>query len=179
MKMTENNFNSQNLIETDNKLLNSELVNNLKEKFHSKSINRILLIHPPDGDESLFNYDAGKRGILWSYPPYGLGILASQLKKINKEVDILNLQHEILKSCSLSKNLEEFDFNETWQTLLKEKINKFKPDFVGLTSMFSQSHKVLIQISNFVKNFDKNLIIGAGGVHITNSINDKKHLISL
>ena len=144
------------------------------KKFSSKSINRVLLIHPPDGDESLFNYDAGKRGILWSYPPYGLGLLAAQLKKIEKKVNILNLQHEILQNCRLSKNLEEFDFNKIWKTVVQKRINEFKPDFIGLTSMFSQSHKVLIQISNFIKNFSKNIIIGAGGVHITNSINDKK-----
>ena len=82
------------LIETDNKDLDNNLVKVLIEKFASKSINRVLLIHPPDGDESLFNYDAGKRGILWSYPPYGLGLLAAQLNKIEKKVDILNLQHE-------------------------------------------------------------------------------------
>ena len=40
-----------------------------------------------------------------------MGILASHLKKIEKKVYILNLQHEILKNCRLSYNLEEFDFN--------------------------------------------------------------------
>ena len=83
-------------IETDNKVLDDNLIEVLIKKFASKSINRVLLIHPPDGDESLFNYDAGKRGILWNYPPYGLGILASHLKKIEKKVDILNLQNEML-----------------------------------------------------------------------------------
>jgi|TARA_B100001964_G_scaffold92128_1_gene103432 radical SAM superfamily enzyme YgiQ (UPF0313 family) len=162
------------LIETDNKDLDNNIVKVLKGKFASKSINRVLLIQPPDGDESLFNYDAGKRGILWSYPPYGLGLLSAQLKKIEKKVDILNLQHEILQNCRLSKNLKEFDFNKVWKTAVQKKINEFKPDFIGLTSMFSQSHKVLIEISNFIKNFSNNIIIGAGGVHITNSVNDKK-----
>ena len=82
------NLNKSNIvIKTDNKILDNSLVETLKRKFDSKSINRVLLIHPPDGDESLFNYDAGKRGILWSYPPYGLGLLASQLKKIDKNMD--------------------------------------------------------------------------------------------
>ena len=162
------------LIETDNKDLDNNLVKVLIEKFASKSINRVLLIHPPDGDESLFNYDAGKRGILWSYPPYGLGLLAAQLKKIEKKVDILNLQHEILKNCRLSEKLEEFDFDKVWKNAVQKRINEFKPDFIGLTSMFSQSHRALIQISNFVKSCSEDIIIGAGGVHITNSVNDKK-----
>ncbi len=169
------NLNKSNtVIETDNKILDNNLVEDLKRKFGLKSINRVLLIHPPDGDESLFNYDAGKRGILWSYPPYGLGLLASQLKKIDKKVEILNLQHKILKNCRLSEKLEEFDFDKVWKDAVQKRINEFKPDFIGLSSMFSQSHKALIQISNFVKSFSKDIIIGAGGVHITNSVNDKK-----
>ena len=71
------------LIETDNKVLDNNLVEILIKKFSSKLINRVLLIQPPDTDENLFSYEAGKRGRLYNYPPYGLGLLAAQLKKIN------------------------------------------------------------------------------------------------
>ena len=85
-------LNSPNtLIETDNKILDQNLINKLIKKFGSKSINRVLLMVPPDVDKNQFNYDAAKRGRLYNYSPYGLGLLASQLRKINKKVDILNL----------------------------------------------------------------------------------------
>ena len=168
-------FNSSNtLIETDNKILDSNLAKNLKKKFNSKLINRILLIQPPDSDQRGFNYNAGKRGRLYNYPPYGLGLIASQLRKINKKVDILNLNYEILKGCLTSEKEVEFDFDKIWKTAVKEKIDEFKPDFVGLTSMFSQSHDILVQLSNFIKNSDKSINVGVGGVHVTNSIVDKK-----
>ena len=32
---------------------------------------------------NLFSYEAGKRGRLYNYPPYGLGLLVAHLKKIN------------------------------------------------------------------------------------------------
>ena len=101
--MTLNKNNTNTLIETDNKSLNPDLVKNLKKKFSSKSINNILLIQPPDADKNSFNYAAGKRGRLYNYPPYGLGLLASQLRKIDKKVDILNLNYKILKDCFTSE----------------------------------------------------------------------------
>ena len=62
-----------------------------------------MLIQSPDSDQSGFNYNAGKRGRLYNYPPYGLGLIASQLRKINKKVDILNLNYKILKDCFISE----------------------------------------------------------------------------
>jgi len=172
--MTLNKNSANALIETDNKSLNPDLVKNLKKKFSSKSINNILLIQPPDADKNSFNYAAGKRGRLYNYPPYGLGLLASQLRKINKKVDILNLNYEILKSCMTSENQKDFDFDEIWKKATEKKIKELKPDFIGITSMFSQSHDILIQLSNFITNLDQNIEIGIGGVHVTNSISDKK-----
>ena len=89
--MTLNKNSTNALIETDNKSLNPDLVKNLKKKFSSKSINNILLIQPPDADKNSFNYAAGKRGRLYNYPPYGLGLLASQLRKINKKVEQISV----------------------------------------------------------------------------------------
>ena len=100
------------LIETDNKVLSADLVNSIKKRFGKKTINKVLLIQPPDTDKKSFNYAAGKRGRLYNYPPYGLGLLATQLRKMNKVVDVLNLNYEILKKCSKSANEEEFDFDK-------------------------------------------------------------------
>jgi radical SAM superfamily enzyme YgiQ (UPF0313 family) len=111
---------------------------------------------------------------LYNYPPYGLGLLATQLRKIDKKVDVLNLNYEILKNCQTSKNISEFDFNKIWKDETKKIIEKFQPDFIGITSMFSQSHDVLVQLSNYIKDISKDVEIGIGGVHITNAVSDDK-----
>ena len=166
--------NINKVFKTDSKILDPFLIEDLKKKFGSKSIKRILLIQPPDTGKNEFNYDAGKRGRLYNYPPYGLGFLASQLRKIGIEVDILNLNYEVLKNCLQSDDKTKFDFDKIWKSSAERKIKDFKPNFVGLTSMFSQSHDVLIQISRFIKNFNKEVMIGAGGVHISNSVDEDK-----
>jgi radical SAM superfamily enzyme YgiQ (UPF0313 family) len=137
-------------------------------------VKKILLIQPPDTDSKSFNYAAGKRGRLYNYPPYGLGILAAQLRKLNIQVDILNLNFEILKACNESISKEAFDFDNIWKEAINKKLEKYKPDFVGLTSMFSQSHDILCKISDYITNYSKTIIQGAGGVHITNSVMDPK-----
>mgnify|MGYP006110804085 CR=1 FL=1 len=172
MNMDEKN--NRLLLETDNQNLSADIIKSIKLRFANKKINRVLLIQPPDTDKKSFNYDAGKRGRLYNYPPYGLGLLATQLRKIDKKVDVLNLNYEILKNCQTSKNISEFDFNKIWKDETKKIIEKFQPDFIGITSMFSQSHDVLVQLSNYIKDISKDVEIGIGGVHITNAVSDDK-----
>ena len=80
MNMDEKN--NRLLLETDNQNLSADIIKSIKLRFANKKINRVLLIQPPDTDKKSFNYDAGKRGRLYNYPPYGLGLLATQLRKI-------------------------------------------------------------------------------------------------
>jgi radical SAM superfamily enzyme YgiQ (UPF0313 family) len=163
-----------NLLELDSKNLSSQNVEDIRKIYNNKKIKKILLIQPPDTNLSNFNYAAGKRTRLYNYPPYGLGILAAQIRKLNLEVDILNLNFEILKKCVSSKNEKEFKFNDIWKYELKKKLDNFSPCFVGITSMFSQSHDILCEISEYINHYSSNILQGAGGVHVTNSISDPK-----
>lgn len=148
---------------------------NLREKFNNLNIKKILLIQPPDSDKKIFNFGSAKRGRLWNYPPYGLGVLAKRLQKENIEVEILNLNNEILKFIKLSKISEEnFDFDKVWIESLNKKLSDFKPCLVGLTSMFSQSHEIIMQLSKHIKAKNKHITIAAGGVHVTNSLVEEK-----
>ena len=52
-----------------------------------------------------------------------------------------------------SENQKDFDFDEIWKKATEKKIKELKPDFIGITSMFSQSHDILVQLSNFIKIF--------------------------
>ena len=163
-----------NLLELDSNNLSFQNTQDIKKIYNNKKIKRILLIQPPDTNSSSFNFAAGKRTRLYNYPPYGLGILAAQIRKLNLEVDILNLNFEILKKCVSSINEKEFKFNDVWKNELKKKLDNFNPCFVGITSMFSQSHDILCEISEYVNHYSPSILQGAGGVHVTNSISDPK-----
>lgn len=139
-----------------------------------RKIKKVLLIQPPDSDANIFNYSAAKRGRLWNYPPYGLGLLSAHLRNIKIDPIILNLNNEVLKAVKISSSKQDFNFNEIWQVSLIEKIDNFKPDFIGITSMFSQSHEITKQLAEFIKKRFPEIPIGVGGVHITNSIIDEK-----
>src|SRR5690348_9893343 len=92
---------------------------------------RIMLINPPDVDSSLFDYETAKRGRANNYPAYGLGVLARHLINHNFDVRILNLNHELLKV--VHESTEPIQYDLTWQSILLDEIDDFRPDLVGVT----------------------------------------------
>ena len=140
----------------------------LKKCFPNK-IKKVLLITPPDGTEDLFQYETAKRKRYPNYPAYGLGLLASHLRNINIEVDMLNLNHEILKGVDLIEK-ENFDFKKIWNDVLKKRIDEFKPDLACVTCMFTMTHNSMKSICADLKN--KNIPVAIGGVHVTNDIDN-------
>lgn len=146
----------------------------IEKLFPNGRIDRVLLVSPPDAHSSMFNYKTGKRGRYWNFPPYGLGIIATHLRNDGLATDILNLNHEILKACTTSLSQDDFDFNKVWTKKLIKKISIFQPDIIGVTCMFTQTHKSTVDVVNEIKFSYPKIPIVAGGVHITNSfLNDK------
>mgnify|MGYP001383165660 CR=1 FL=1 len=94
----------------------------IKQVMKGKKINRVIFINPPDVDEKIFDYDVAKRGRANNYPSYGLGILATQLRKTQFDVEICNLNHEVLKQVHLSKSKEDFKFLDTWHKIIIKEI---------------------------------------------------------
>jgi radical SAM superfamily enzyme YgiQ (UPF0313 family) len=137
----------------------------LDELFPRRSIKKVLLVNPPDSHSELFRYNTAKRGRYSSYPPYGLAVLAQNLRDIGVEVEICNLNYEILKECYESEDSENFDFDEIWQSLLDLDIASFQPDFIGITCMFTMSHESLKRICAWVSS--KKIPFGVGGVHMS------------
>src|SRR6185436_11589552 len=115
-------------------------------------------------------YETCKLGRYPNFPPYGVGILASRMRKLGVTVDILNLNHMVLKACRKSENEESFDLDAVTAAALKEKIESFKPDFAGVTCMFSQSHSSMQHICGQIREVAPKLPVGLGGVHVTNSL---------
>ncbi len=135
-----------------------------------KQVKRILFVNPPDVDEKIFDYEIAKRGRGNNYPSYGIGILAAQLRKLEYDVDIINLNHEILKDVYNNNDSKNFDFVKTWQKKIKDRINDFKPDLVGVSCLFSVTHNSFKKVCSFIKKEFKDLPVLIGGVHVSHDI---------
>jgi len=55
---------------------------------------------------------------------------------------------------------------------LKQKMDEFDPDIVGLTCMFTIYHRSMARIARFVKKHDPKIVVVAGGVHTTMASTD-------
>jgi len=146
----------------------------LNRLFPKRLIRRVLLVAPPDIDVTLFDYVTTKRGRCLNYPPYGLGILATYIRNDGLSVRIINLNNEVLKKCRLSTSEKDFNFDDIWKTKLTEEIKDFQPDIIGVTCMFTQTHKSAVKVCNEVRRSHPILPIAVGGVHITNCFVDDK-----
>jgi radical SAM superfamily enzyme YgiQ (UPF0313 family) len=140
----------------------------LSELFPARCIRKVLFVVPPEGDETMFDYATARRGRYWNHPAYGVGVIASHLRRDGIEVRILNLHHEILKKCRQSDPAGEFDFAEAWTSALAEALDRFEPDLVGLTCMFTQTHRSTVEVAQEIKRLAPEAPLSLGGVHITN-----------
>tara|TARA_Y100000031_G_C8238527_1_gene394551 strand:- start:1400 stop:2929 length:1530 start_codon:yes stop_codon:yes gene_type:complete len=68
--------------------------------------------------------------------------------------------------------MEDFNFDNVWRKALAEKLLKYKPDLVGITCMFTQTHRSLNLVCAEIKTLAPQIPLAVGGVHITNSLTD-------
>lgn len=125
---------------------------------------KILLVEPPKIPEEDFNPDIAANNRYPMYEPYGLGVISSCIELRGYAVDIIDLNF-MLQDC-FKKDQENFEY-KIWKELLKQKIDEFHPDIVGLTCMFTVSHRSMVRVARFVKEYDPKISIVAGGVHTT------------
>lgn len=129
-------------------------------------IQRVLLVNPPDADSSLFRIETARRGRYTNYPPYGLAVLAQNLRSIGIDVRLLNLNHIVLKTARTTD--EPFDFDQTWQDALSREITDYQPDLVGVTCMFTMTHLSFKRVCEHAAYCGATVAIG--GVHVTNDV---------
>ena len=136
--------------------------------FPTRDIRRVLLVNPPDADATLFRSDTARRKRYHNYPPYGLGLIAENLRALGIECRISNLNHEVLKRAVDSSGEEEFPFDAFWKESLQRDIWEFQPDFIGITCMFTMTHSSFRQVCAYAVTFG--VPIGIGGVHVSNDV---------
>jgi len=121
----------------------------LTRLFPKRMLHRVLLVNPPDAHAKLFRWETAKRGRYTNYPPYGLGIIAANLRKVRCEVRILNLNHAVLEAARSLDGPEYFDFDATWQELLNDEICEFQPHMIGIGCMFTMTHTSFRQVCTY------------------------------
>ena len=116
----------------------------------------------------MFRYDAAKRLRNSNYPPYGLLLLAQCLRSINIQVEVISLNHEVLKRCNQSETIDDFDHDKIWKELLDSKIEEFNPDIIGVTCMYTMTHNSFKNVCQYASESKIPLVIG--GVHTSNDV---------
>jgi len=137
-------------------------------RYFPRGIERVLLVNPPDADSALFRIETARRGRYTNYPPYGLAVLAQNLRGIGVGVRLLNLNHIVLKAARVPGTEPGFDFDRTWQEALGREIEAFSPDLVGVTCMFTMTHTSLKRVCEFAER--AGAVVAIGGVHVTNDV---------
>jgi len=140
----------------------------LARQFSGRKIRRVLFVNPPDSHAELFQHDTAKRGRYTNYPPYGLLVLAQNLREIGVEAAVCNLNHEVLKCCHESETPEDFDYNSVWQKRLDREIAALKPDLICITCMFTMTHASFKKVCE--RAAKSGVPVAVGGVHVTNDV---------
>jgi hypothetical protein len=60
----------------------------LWRSFPQRSVRRVLFVAPPDAQRERFSVGVAKRGRYHNYPPYGVAVVASHLRRDGVEVQI-------------------------------------------------------------------------------------------
>ena len=127
-----------------------------------KNCKRILLVNPTQIQEKDFDIELALQKRYSVFPPYGIGIINKKLKDNGYISDILDLNYEVISSTIQGKKTFRYDI---WKDRLRENIENFKPDIVGITCMFTMTVSQMYIVADFIKNINKDLVIVVGGVH--------------
>ncbi len=140
-----------------------EIANKIREKFPEGKCDRILLVNPPQTKKDAFNLKMAQGRSYPCYPPYNLALLSRNLEERGYATDILDINYEILDKVS---KVDDNNFNyDEWKEILQKRIDEFKPDLVGVTCMYTMVHNEMKDITDCIKQYNKEMPIIVGGAH--------------
>jgi radical SAM superfamily enzyme YgiQ (UPF0313 family) len=132
-------------------------------------VKKILLIQPIQIEEDKIDIKIALNKRYYMYPPYGLGILNSVIKKSNFDSCILDLNFETFEYIHKKRDLTNKEITAIWKEKIIKNLEKFNPDLVGVSCTFTMNHKNMMDIFEIVKRFNNKIITVAGGVHVSNA----------
>lgn len=121
---------------------------------------KVCIINPP---RLLMKGDA-----IFVYFPVGIAHLASYLKSMNIEVKVIDMIAE--RRTTLTQVGDLYRNGMTDEELIKI-LREFKPDYVGISSMFTAQSDNLHHIARVIKKNINTKVI-AGGVHVSSCVYD-------
>ncbi len=136
-----------------------------------RKIQRVLLIKSPTLNYETLDFEAHKHSGYMTYPPIEITTLAATLREKLPDIDLklYDAEYETLVSLRKGEKLENI-----LEYKIKDELERFKPDLVGISVSFSVAKANGLKILNFVKNYEKKILTVFGGVHATF---DSEHLI--
>ena len=127
-----------------------------------KKIQKILLIDPPMTRSKDFSTDKLRIGIL---PPLGLAYIAAVLEQEKYSIKILDCTAEGYSDKPVEiKNKIRYGLGDG---AIKSAIQKFQPDLVGISCLFSNKADDMHNVCKITKEINRDTIIAVGGIHVT------------
>lgn len=116
-------------------------------------IKRILLVVPPNITLASNIRRIGE--------PIGVLSIATYLEEKGFEAEVFDMTIEGYENLKYDG---DFVIYGSTQEDLIEKIEEFKPDFIGVSTMFSSKEELAFEVCRTIKNHDKNIITSVGGM---------------
>lgn len=143
-----------------------ELIAQKVQSLFPQGCQRILLVVPPFAPKEDFSIEIALDNRYPVYPPYGFGVLRTELLRRGYMAEILDTNFDL--QAELRKRKHNFEY-DVWKEWVRDRIIAFKPDLVGLTCMFTVTYREMRRIAEFIKSNWPNLPVIAGGVHVTSA----------
>lgn len=152
--------------------IRSAIAGKAKALFNGKC-QRVLIINPMPFEPELFSMAQARARRYYAWPAYGPAILVKTLKNRGIDAGLLDLNYEILEfalkdPAADPKEIEE-RIHTLWKEIVKAKVESFKPDVVAMSCMFTMTHAMMVNISEYIKSFAPGIPVIAGGVHVSNA----------
>jgi radical SAM superfamily enzyme YgiQ (UPF0313 family) len=126
---------------------------------------KVLIINPPQIPEEDFDINIARTKNYPCFPPYGPGVLCKSLESRGYITEISDLNYDILYSANNDTN---FNY-KCWKNSLEKTLQEFDPDLIGISCMYSMTHKSLREVAKFTRELYKDKPIIAGGVHVSSA----------
>jgi magnesium-protoporphyrin IX monomethyl ester (oxidative) cyclase len=117
---------------------------------------KVLLIIPPT---TVYEPDPS---VATPVTPLGLGYLAAFLEKNNVDVKILDALAEGGGQIKATKKTRVYGLSDKQ---IENRLEEYKPDLVGITSMFTAYSGDVHRVANLVKEYNRKTTVVLGGAH--------------
>ena len=127
-------------------------------------INKVLLIKSPTINYGNFDIHRHKDSGYMTYQPIEITTLAATVRQQLPDVELKLFDAEYI---TLKKMFYTPNKDNILTDCIKEVVDEFKPDLVGISVVFSVALKNGFKIMEIVKSINKKIMVVFGGVHCT------------